>query len=290
MIWLIFGLLAVAGAAFAAAPLVRRRTVAATAIAALVAASGLGLYATLGRPDLAARAFADPSTDDVPALVASLSRAVRQQPNNLQAWMWLGQGYFALGATRESAKAYRVAVQLAETQHRLTPSAMSSLLAQYGVALSQAEGAVGDDAEAAFRQATVLDPKNAEARFYLGIAAASRGDNARAQALWEALLADSPADAPFRADLVDRLAALKAREPARGEAPPDVQAMVAGLASRLKDNPNDLDGWRRLIRSYAVLGDVAKARAALGDARKIFGSNTAALATLAAAAHENRLE
>jgi cytochrome c-type biogenesis protein CcmH len=37
--------------------------------------------------------------------------------------------------------------------------------------------------------------------------------------------------------------------------------MVRDLAERLKENPNDLKGWRMLRRSYLVLGETEKARA-----------------------------
>ncbi|WP_409432398.1 hypothetical protein ACJ3XI_09300 [Litorimonas sp. RW-G-Af-16] len=36
---------------------------------------------------------------------------------------------------------------------------------------------------------------------------------------------------------------------------PDISAMVEGLALRLADNPDDPEGWTRLIRSRIVLGD-----------------------------------
>jgi cytochrome c-type biogenesis protein CcmH len=35
--------------------------------------------------------------------------------------------------------------------------------------------------------------------------------------------------------------------------------MVAGLAARLEEQPGDIDGWRRLGRSYQVLGEPQKA-------------------------------
>jgi cytochrome c-type biogenesis protein CcmH len=35
--------------------------------------------------------------------------------------------------------------------------------------------------------------------------------------------------------------------------------MVERLAARLRDNPDDLEGWRRLARAYQVLGDTDKA-------------------------------
>lgn len=41
-----------------------------------------------------------------------------------------------------------------------------------------------------------------------------------------------------------------------------VRSMVNRLADRLKDQPNDLQGWKRLARAYRVLGETEKARAA----------------------------
>jgi len=49
-----------------------------------------------------------------------------------------------------------------------------------------------------------------------------------------------------------------------------IRAMVAQLAEKLADNPRDFDGWMRLIRSYATLGEAAKAKAALAKAQDIF--------------------
>jgi cytochrome c-type biogenesis protein CcmH len=41
-----------------------------------------------------------------------------------------------------------------------------------------------------------------------------------------------------------------------------IRGMVAGLAERLKDQPDDIQGWQRLARSYGVLGETQKAREA----------------------------
>ncbi len=38
-----------------------------------------------------------------------------------------------------------------------------------------------------------------------------------------------------------------------------IRSMVEGLAARLADQPDDVEGWRMLARSYRVLGDAAKA-------------------------------
>src|SRR5208337_816998 len=49
------------------------------------------------------------------------------------------------------------------------------------------------------------------------------------------------------------------------------------LAAKLKENGADLDGWLRLIRSYGVLKEHAKAEDAAASARKQFASDPQAL-------------
>ena len=39
-----------------------------------------------------------------------------------------------------------------------------------------------------------------------------------------------------------------------------IRGMVARLAGRLHDNGADVEGWLRLVRAYAVLGDRDKAK------------------------------
>ena len=46
-----------------------------------------------------------------------------------------------------------------------------------------------------------------------------------------------------------------------------IRQMVDGLAERLRSDGGELGEWQRVIRSYIVLGDQAKAAEALKDAR-----------------------
>ena len=62
-----------------------------------------------------------------------------------------------------------------------------------------------------------------------------------------------------------------------------IQGMVAGLAARLADNPNDPEGWVRLVRSYAVLGDTAKRDAAMAKAQAMYARDPAILGALSEA-------
>ena len=100
------------------------------------------------------------------------------------------------------------------------------------------------------------------------------------------LLADAPANSPLHQTLVDRIALLTARG---GAARPIPQAMVAGLAARLKAIPNDAAGWQRLIRAYTVLGERDKAQAALADGAQDLAGQREPLAALDAEARELKL-
>ena len=144
-----------------------------------------------------------------------------------------------------------------------------------------AGGSVTAEARATFERALAADPKQPKARFFLGIADQEDGKLDAAAARWRALLADAPADAPWRSVVTAALARLEA-EPAGGPsaddiararemAPADRQAMIRSmvdsLAERLKTERGDVDGWMRLVRAHKVLGDAVEARAALRAAR-----------------------
>ena len=47
-----------------------------------------------------------------------------------------------------------------------------------------------------------------------------------------------------------------------------IRGMVERLASRLKQNGEDVDGWLKLVRAYMVMGEADKARSALTEARQ----------------------
>lgn len=63
-----------------------------------------------------------------------------------------------------------------------------------------------------------------------------------------------------------------------------VESLVGGLEKRLEDNPDDLKGWRLLAQSYAFLGDMQAARAAIGRAIAL-GADEQELETVVMSAH-----
>jgi cytochrome c-type biogenesis protein CcmH len=256
------------------------RIVLVSAVSAFVLGIGGGLYLYLGRPALALRTLTGPRAEDFNSLVTTLAWHVRERPGDLRAWALLWPSYLRLNDPRDAAAAFRREVEIAPANLR------PGLYSNYGEALSAAAGGITEDSEAAFKAALALDPKDLKARYYMGFDYAARGDNARAIAIWESLLTDLPPTTRIHGVLVDRIAALKSA----GGTAPNIAAMVENLAGRLKANPDDPEGWQRLVRAYAVLGDQNKARDALTDARIALRADPEATAALAAEAKELKLE
>ncbi len=73
-------------------------------------------------------------------------------------------------------------------------------------------------------------------------------------------------------DAVMSIGKAPAETPAASGQAAMIRGMVDRLAARLKENGADLDGWLRLIRSYSVLHETAKAQEATASARKQFAS------------------
>lgn len=139
---------------------------------------------------------------------------------------------------------------------------------------------MGSDAKFVFGQALKVDAVDVRVRYYLGRACIAEGEVAAGLSDWRGLLASLAPNAPGRESLAAEIAEVEASgklpgpQPAAESANPEVQGMIAGmvdgLAQRLKQSPDDPDGWVRLVRAYAVLGETAKRDAALVTASALF--------------------
>jgi cytochrome c-type biogenesis protein CcmH len=284
-----FALVAAVAVAFVAGPLfgieakkLRALILAATAL--VILGIGGGAYYFVGRPHLAQRDASGLKTREVSGLVPFLVQRVRQYPTDARAWRYLAQAYMEARDPRDGAKAFAKVIEL-------TGQGDAALDAAYGEALVLAnEGAVPPEAESAFTTTLRLDPANAPARFYLGLAKAAHKDRPGAIALWQSLLNDTPVTSPLHQMLVDRIALLTSQSVAAGQGgAPNPRAMVDMLAARLKADPNDALGWVRLMRAYTVLGEKQKALQALTSARKAFAGNADAQTAFTTAAKALKL-
>lgn len=62
-------------------------------------------------------------------------------------------------------------------------------------------------------------------------------------------------------------------------------AMVEGLAARLEDEPYDEQGWTRLIRARAILGQAEKLKTDIARVKEIFKDDPEAIARILAVAN-----
>jgi cytochrome c-type biogenesis protein CcmH len=280
---------------------------AAIALAVLLPVLALSVYLLYGSPrlpdqPLAARLQAPGSDQNLEALVARAEARLREHPEEGEGWEALAPVYMGWRRYADAADAYGNAIRLlGESPKRL---------AGYGKALVLAkEGIVSEDARKALERAVALDASQIESRILLIMAKEQDGAFAAAAEDWRKLLADSPADAPWRQLVEQRLAqneaqaAGKAPEAAQGsstaaKAGPTaadvaaaeqmspagrqamIESMVQGLADRLAKEGDDLSGWLKLVRAYAVLDRKTDALKALERAKSQFSGKPQALEQL----------
>lgn len=256
----------------------RWRRMAAVALVICVPLLTLAIYLDAGAPGLEGQpveARLDVPAEELPVegLVARVERRLKDNPDDVEGWETVAPAYVMLGRYDEAVRAWtRAMIAGGVTAERLAARAEARVLAN--------EGAVGPGAKTDLEKAVELDPSEPRAQFLLGLAEIEEGDREAALARWKALVATAPAGAPWVPSVRARIAALEGGPAIAAEDAPMIRGMVDGLAARLAGNPDDLEGWLRLVHSYGVLEEPEKARAALETARETFAGNAEALARL----------
>src|SRR5437764_8690877 len=258
------------------------------------------LYARLGSPALpdqpfaeraaAAKATAGIEHIDLNDAVAKIAAHLKQHPEDLRGWLLLARTELSLERYAEAVDAYHHAADL--SGHR------ADIMGDWGEAqVLAADGVVTPAAREAF-EAALGDKESApRSRYYLALAKSQQGDTKGALQGWVDLAADAPADAEWLplvqqriAEAVAKLgvdpatlktssgmpspAAVAATAQATAGASPEerramILAMVGNLATRLQQQPDDVEGWARLGRPYMVLDEPQKAREAYAHAVKL---------------------
>jgi cytochrome c-type biogenesis protein CcmH len=262
-----------------------RRRVAAVAALAVLTLGPLGFYIALGSPNIPGEpAFARVTTpkghESIASLVSQVEAHLATSPNDGAGWEVLAPVYTRLGRFDDAVQARKKALLLNG------PTATRE--ADLGEAeTAAANGVVTAEAKAAFERAVASDPKEAKARYFLGLAAEQDGMNDEAASIWRSMLAEAPTGAPWVAFVRQALARVSGGPVATVEpSTADISAvanmsedarrdtirgMVARLADRLHDNGGDVEGWLRLVRAYVVLGDRTKAKDAAAEAKRALG-------------------
>ena len=229
----------------------------------------------------------------------TLAARLKKNPDNLEGWMLLARTYTNVRRFGEASAAYARAIELDPNN--------ADLRSAYGETMTlAANGMVTAAARKVFEETLNRATTDARARFYLALADFQSGAKQQALDQWIALMRGSAADAPWIPAVRQRIAEAAtvlgqdvaavtpqpkpaarplsakgvsvptsdqvevAQKMAPAERPDMVQAMVVRLAARLDDDPNNFDGWMRLIRSYAMLDKEEKAKEALATAMAQF--------------------
>lgn len=259
-----------------------RRRLAALAALVLVPLVAVVAYSLKGQPGyagqpLAARVREAPPANDIAALVARIEAHLNARPDDGRGWEVLAPVYLRLGRLPDAVRARANALRLlGATADREADLAEAQIAASGGV--------VTAEAKAGLDRALALSAGHAKATYFLGLAAAQDGRTDEARAIWTRLVDAAPANAPWVPAVRAEIARLDGAGPMPDAA--DIRRMVEGLAARLAADGSDFDGWLRLVRSYTVLGEGDKARAAAADARRRFAAEAEKIGRLDALMRE----
>lgn len=257
------------------------------AIAGLAGGAAVAAYLAIGHPGLPDQPFASrlaawklqqPDTLEGPQIVALLEDVKKDKGNDPQFLAFLADMQMRVGnpiaAERNLQRSVAMAPNVADSWEQLG-------MAQWDLAGQK----VTPKVRATFEKALSLDPKMVAPRFYMADDDINRGKVSEGVAALRALM-------PELNDQQKVMVNQRIADAEKGGAPgasdvaanPAILAMVQSLAERLKTNPNDVEGWSRLVRSYSVLKDQAKLNEALADARRYFKDRPRDLAVIEAAA------
>jgi cytochrome c-type biogenesis protein CcmH len=269
-----------------------RRAVAVIAFVGLPVVA-VAFYLPLGSPKLpdfplVERAQAPAASQPLDNLVAQVEAHLEKNPTDGRGWNVLAPVLAKLGRFDDAIRAFRNSITYAGDS--------SGRRADLGeVLMAAAGGVVTSEAKAEFERAIALDPDEVKASYFLGLSAEQDGRPSEAASIWRAMLAKAKPDAPWWPLVMAALARVggapsapalsddtmaAAKDMNETDRSAMIRGMVDRLASRLKQNGDDVEGWLRLVRAYMVMGDRDKAKGASADARQAVAGDAERLRAL----------
>lgn len=234
---------------------------------------------------------------DTLALIDRLRTVVADRPDDLQGHSFLVRYEAELGNYRAAVRAQERVLQIKREE-----ATLADLVSYADLMVLAAGGYVSPEAEAVLGQILSQDPGNGIARFYVGQMMTQNGRPDTAFRVWDQLLREGPADAPWiplimaniedvawragvnyqlpeigtgRGPSADDIEAAQELSPA--ERMEMIQGMVSGLSERLASEGGPVEDWAQLITALGVLGRTADARAIYENAVQVFDGDTRAL-------------
>ena len=221
---------------------------------------------------------------------------MKDRPKSLDGWMLLGRTYMTLERWGDAAMAFSRAHDLSPSGPDIAASYAEALYMVNGTKFTA-------KARKILQAALKVNHRDQKSLFYWGLALSQQNKHKAALQNWVNLITISNPEAPWMPTLRRRMqqsveasgidldqikptlksstqitSATSPPKDIPGPTREDIEAasklskddrmafirsMVERLADRLKDEPNDIQGWQRLARAYQVLGEKEKARDAL---------------------------
>ncbi len=255
----------------------------------------IGLYLDMGSPQLPGatpqieKTAGDANRAKMAQMIEKLSQRLAANPEDLQGWRLLARTYATLNQPAAAAQAFSKAIKLDPDDAALHAN-LGQMLVQSG------GGTVSRAALMTFQKAAELDPAQVIPVYYLGLYDHQQSRPQAAYDRWLALYRRLPVTDPARQTLlnallstakqlgidiaaepelqspapaIDKDAVAAAKDMSPAEQQEFIKSMVARLAARLLDEPDDLQGWMRLGRAYTVLEDWQNAANAYKNADRL---------------------
>lgn len=167
-----------------------------TAAALLFGISG---YALQGHPG-------QPGAPQAPVESAKLAdQTLIKERQQMGAGFGQGQSWLILADALTRQGQFGAAADVLRSAIAKSPQDADLWVALGNALVGHTDGVMTPAAQFAFQKAATIAPDHPGPPFFMGLALAQTGRLAEARTLWAELLARSPADAPYRADLQERL-------------------------------------------------------------------------------------
>jgi cytochrome c-type biogenesis protein CcmH len=163
---------------------------------------GISGYALQGHPGQA-------GAPQAPVENARLAdQTLLKQRQQMGAAFGQGQSWMVLADALTRQGQYGAAADVLRSAIAKSPKDADLWVALGNALVGHTDGVITPAAQFAFQKAANIAPDHPGPPFFMGLALAQTGRLAEARALWAELLSRSPADAPYRADLQERLSRL----------------------------------------------------------------------------------